>query len=303
MNLRSVDLNLLVTFEALVTERSVSRAAERLGLTQPAVSHALGRLRKVFHDDLLVRGPTGMEPTARAHEIAAVVARSLSDIEQVLDQEWHFDPATSSRSFTLHVSDYVAPFLLPDLCARLRTQAPSVRLDIQHFRQHNGRVEPNEIHLRVAQPSDSTDTTTDDSRLLEDEYVVLMSKDHARARADLTLDSYLTLSHVKVSPIALGTNVIDDALAALGLQRQIAVTVPSWFEMRNVVARTDLVVAMPRRWATDPAFSAGCVWHPLPLDATTFAVDLRWRRRDRHEPGNQWLRTLVTHSITKDPAP
>jgi DNA-binding transcriptional LysR family regulator len=303
VDLRSVDLNLLVTFEAVVTERSVSRAAERLGLTQPAVSHALARLRKIFRDDLLVRGPAGMEPTPRALEVASVLARSLSDIEQVLDQEWHFDPATSSRRFTLHVSDYVAPFLLPDLCARLRTQAPSVRLDIGHFRQHDGRVEPNEIHLRVAQQSDSSDTTIDDSRLLEDEYVVLMSQTHARAHADLTLDSYLTLSHVKVSPAALGTNVIDDALTTLGLQRHIAVTVPSWFEMRNVVARTDLVVAMPRHWVTDPAFSAGCVWHPLPLDGATFAVDLRWRRRDRHEPGNQWLRTLVTDSIEKHPAP
>src|SRR3981081_894674 len=152
MDLRSVDLNLLVTFEAVLTERSVSAAAERLGVTQSAVSHALRRLRGVFHDQLLVRGPAGMEPTPRALEIAEVVTEALGQIEQVISQPRGFDPCRSERTFTMRVSEYVAPFLLPTLCSWLRRQAPRVTLNVVHFSAHatDGRVEPNADHVRAA---------------------------------------------------------------------------------------------------------------------------------------------------------
>jgi len=297
MDLRSVDLNLLVTFEALVEERSVSGAARRLGLTQSATSHALGRLRKLFGDEVLVRTAGGMTPTPRAAAISGTLARSLSDIEQALDQEQRFDPATSSRRFPLHVSDYVAPFLVPTLCRRLREQAPGVSLDLHHF-DDDTRMGRSQTHVAVATDGGVEEDGVERLRLLDDEFVVLMSADHPAAGRPLTLEGYLDLVHVKVSPAALGTNVIDDALEARGLRRQIAVTVPSWFEMRGVVAHTDLVVAMPSRWATVPAFSGGCVWSPLPLDSATFSVDLRWRRRDRHDLGGRWLRDLVARSVT-----
>ena len=301
MDLRSVDLNLLVTLEAVISERSVTRAAATLGLTQSAVSHALARLRRTFRDDLLVRGPEGMVPTARAREIAAVLGRSFSEIERVLEDEWQFDPATSSRRFTVRASDYVAPFLLTELCARLRREAPRVALDVRHFRSPDERVEQQELHLRVGGPGGADDPAIESVQLLADEYVVLMSGDHPHAHTELTLERYLDLSHIKVSPYALGTAVIDDALADRGLRRHVAITVPSWFEMRNVVAGTDLVVAMPRRWAGAPFFAAGCVWRPLPLPEVTFTVDVCWRRRDRHEPGLRWLRDLVLGTFTEAP--
>lgn len=301
MDLRSVDLNLLVTLEAVIAERSVTRAALALGLTQSAVSHALGRLRRTFRDDLLVRGPEGMVPTPRGRELAAVLGRSFSEIERVLESERHFDPATSDRRFTVCASDYVAPFLLTELCARLRREAPAVALDVRHFRDPDERVEQHELHLRVGGPGGAGDPAAENVALLADDYVVLMSRDHPHADAELTLDRYLDLNHIKVSPHALGTNVIDDALAGRGLRRHVAITVPSWFEMRNVVAATDLVVAMPRRWAGAPSFAAGCVWRPLPLPEVTFAVDVCWRRRDRHEPGLRWLRELVLGTFADAP--
>jgi DNA-binding transcriptional LysR family regulator len=295
VNLRSVDLNLLVTFEAVLAERSVSAAAERLGLTQSAVSHALRRLRTTFGDQLLVHGPDGMQPTPRALQIAAVVSEALGQIEQVIDEQKGFDPQVSERTFTLRVSEYVAPFLLPTLCSRLRREAPRLTLRVAHFdaKEADGRIGPDEIHVRTTSLSPPPAASAG-QRLLEDEFVVLMSESHPQAGRTMTLERYLELPHMKVAAAALGTNMIDDALALRGLRRNVALTVPSWFEMRSVIATTDLVAAMPRRWAVDPVFSAGCVWQHLPLEEVVFAVDLRWRVRDARDPGHRWLRELIT---------
>jgi DNA-binding transcriptional LysR family regulator len=299
MNLRSVDLNLLVTFEAVLAERSVSAAALRLGLTQSAVSHALRRLREMFGDQLVVRGPTGMEPTARALQIAEAVSQALAQIEQVIDEQREFDPTTSERTFTLRVSEYVAPFLLPALCSRVRREAPRLTLRVAHFNSDDaGRVDPDDIHVRMASAA-PTPAGSAGVRLLEDEFVVLMSRRHPQAGRPMTLERYLDLPHVKVAAAALGTNMIDDALARRGLRRNVALSVPSWFEMRGVIASTDLVAAMPGRWAGEPAFSEGCVWQPLPLQEVTFAVDLRWRVRDARDPGHRWLCRLITNTMAR----
>jgi hypothetical protein len=130
-----------------------------------------------------------------------------------------------------------------------------------------------------------------------------MSRKHPEAGQPMTLAHYLGLPHVKVAATALGTNMIDDALARRGLRRNVVLTVPSWFEMRGVIANTDLVAAMPGQWAHDPAFSEGCLWHKLPLDEVTFAVDMRSRTRDARDPGQLWLCDLITRAITVDSHP
>jgi DNA-binding transcriptional LysR family regulator len=211
VNLRSIDLNLLVTFEAVVAERSVSAAAERLGLTQSAVSHALRRLRTTFGDQLLVRTSDGMEPTPRALQIAAVVSEVLGQISQVIDEQKGFDPQVSERSFTLRVSEYVAPFLLPTLCSRLRREAPRLTLRVAHFdpREADGRIGPDEIHVRTASLAPPAAASVG-QRLLEDEFIVLMSRSHPQAGRPMTLERYLELPHMKVAAAALGTNMIDE---------------------------------------------------------------------------------------------
>jgi DNA-binding transcriptional LysR family regulator len=238
-----------------------------------------------------------MEPTPRALQIAETVTRALAQIERLIDEQRDFDPRTSKRDFTLRISDYVAQFLLPSLCSLLRAEAPGVTLRVAHFNPDDagGGMEPNEVHLRVAGPEGLPVGCTG-LRLLEDEFVVLMSRKHEMANLPMTLERYLVLPHVKVAAPALGTNMIDDALSRRGLRRNIVVTVPSWFDMRGVIANTDLVVAMPRRWVTDPAFSEGCVWQPLPLEVI-FAVDLRWRSRDAHDPGHRWLCDLIARAL------
>jgi DNA-binding transcriptional LysR family regulator len=302
MDLQSVDLNLLVTFDAVMSERSVSRAADRLGLTQPAVSHALTRLRAVFRDELFVRAPHGVAPTSRAVEITAVVAPALAELEAVIGQDWTFVPARSERRFTIHLSDYVAPFLLPRLCARLRAEAPGVRLDVRHVGAPTSAVGPGELHVGMASDdptgaSEPGSTVTRAESILRDQYVVLMNRSHPAAAGGLTLDEYLSLAHIKVIPEALGTNRIDDALDRAGLSRKIAMTVPTWFEIPKVVATSDLVVAMPARWATMPGIAESCAWHPLPVPGVECEVVMSWRARDDRDPGQRWMRALIAAVI------
>jgi DNA-binding transcriptional LysR family regulator len=128
-------------------------------------------------------------------------------------------------------------------------------------------------------------------------FVVLMSRTHPQARRSMTLDRYIELAHLKVAAAAVGTNMIDDALSSRRLRRNVMLTVPSWFEMRGVIATTDLVGAIPRRWAGEPVFSAGCVSQHLPLEEVIFAVDLRWRLRDARDPGHRWLRSLIEQAL------
>jgi DNA-binding transcriptional LysR family regulator len=181
VNLRSIDLNLLVTFEAVMSERSAE----------------------------------GMEPTPRALQIASVVSDALGQIEQVVDEETAFDPLRSERRFTVRVSEYVAPFLLPALCATVRREAPGITLQVAHFdaRETDQRIGPDEIHVRATSLTPPPAASAG-LRLIEDVFVVLMSRTHPQARRSMTLDRYIELAHLKVAAAALGTNMIDDALSS-----------------------------------------------------------------------------------------
>jgi DNA-binding transcriptional LysR family regulator len=291
---QKVDLNLLAALDALIAERNVSRAAGRLGLTQSALSHALQRLRAIFDDELLVRSGGAMQPTQAALRIAEALRPALSQIDAILNLRSSFDARTSTRTFVLRASEYVAPFLLAPLCVRLRRAAPGLKLTVLPFQgaPQEQRIEPGELHLRAERASRKMVRPT--SRLLfEDDFVVLMARDHAEAGVPLTLEHYVSLPHLKVVADAVGTNMIDDALRRLGLARNVVLTVPSWFEMRRVIASTDLVAAVPRHWAQDKGFAPDCVWHDLPLDQVVLGVELVWHPRDAAEPGNLWLRQVI----------
>lgn len=299
MNLRTVDLNLLVIFDTLIDERSVSRTAVRLGLTQSAVSHALRRLRAVLDDDLLVRSGGQMQPTAAALRIAAALRPALSQIHDVLNEKRSFDLRTTTRSFVLRVSEYVAPSVLAPLCTVMRAEAPGLKLSVVPFDSttQDWAIEPGEIHLRVRR-EDRAMARPSSMRLFEDDFVVLLAENHACAGAPLTLDRYVSLPHLKVTADAVGTNMIDDALRKLGLVRNIVLTVPSWFEMRRVIAGTDLIAVVPRHWADNAAFSAGCVGRDLPLRGIALSVELVWHPRDTSDMGHAWLRALIARQFT-----
>ncbi|MES2194480.1 MAG: LysR family transcriptional regulator [Pseudomonadota bacterium] len=293
MRLRTIDLNLLLMLEALVAERNVSNAARRLGLTQSAVSHALKRLRATLDDDLFIRSPTGMEPTPRALEIAEAARAALQQIEIAIDKSATFDPATAVRSFNLRISEYVSSFLLQGLCQRLRDAAPGIRINAAHFTgdPREDEIVGDDIHIRLGESRSRLDRNNH-LRVLEERFVVLMHKNNPARKRKMTLPFYASLLHVKVAG-TIGTNTIDDALGARGLQRKVVFNVPSWRDARHIVGHTDLVAAIPARWAVDRESAQRCWTAPFPLNDVIFAIDLVWNPRFGRDPGQAWLRSMI----------
>lgn len=293
MRPRKIDLNLLVMLEALVAERNVSKAALRMGLTQSAMSHALRRLRQSFNDPLFVRAATGMEPTRRALEIAGATRLALDQLEQTIDTSAVFDPATAERTFTLRISEYVSSHLLQRLCPILRKAAPGIRLNAAHFTgdAREDEIIGDELHVRLGGSGNPTGRR-ERLRVVDEKFVVLMRKANPARRKPMTLPLYASLSHVKVTG-TIGTNVIDDALRIRGLRRDVVFSVPSWRDARHIVAGSDLVAAMPARWARDPDGPSDCAVARFPLDDVRFAIDLEWHPRFAVDPGHGWLRDLI----------
>ncbi|MGI4793965.1 MAG: LysR substrate-binding domain-containing protein [Janthinobacterium lividum] len=179
----------------------------------------------------------------------------------------------------------------------LRRTAPEVRLVILPIGPPEMRgIEPGEIHIRAERGRRGSARPTSRT-LFEDEFAVMMSATHPAARDAMTLDRYVSLRHLKVTADAVGTNMIDEALGRLGLSRDVVMSVPSWFEIRRVVAETDMITAVPRHWMMDPSLIAGCVCHDLPLSAVVLSVDLTWHQWDADDSGEAWLRDMVTRLL------
>ncbi len=291
--LRQVDLNLLAVLQVLVEQRSVSEAAKCLGLSQSATSHALQRLRHLLDDEVLVRGAGMMQPTPAALRVVERLRPALAEIAAALNEKSDFDPATSSRSFVLRVSEYVAPTLLAPLCTILRRCSPGIRLNVLPvgIRQERG-IEPGELQIRAERGRRSFTRPTSRT-LFEDEFVVVMSSNHPAAKEAMTLGLYVSLPHLKVTADAVGTNMIDEALERLGLRRNVMMSVPSWFEMRRVVLETDLVAVAPRHWIANSAFSDGFSCRELPLQSIALSVEMLWHARDEQDAGMAWFRGSV----------
>lgn len=295
--LRQVNLNLLAVLAVLVEERGVSAAAERLNLSQSATSHALQRLRKLLNDELLTRQGGSMRPTPVAMRLVGALRLALGQIAAALNERETFDPATSTRTFVLRISEYLAPTLLAPLCTLLRRIAPEVCLVVLPIGTPEMQgIEPGEIHIRAERGRRNSARPTSRT-LFEDEFAVMMSASHPAAGDTMTLDRYVSLRHLKVTADAVGTNMIDEALGRLGLSRDVVMSVPSWFEIRRVVAETDMIAAVPRHWMMDPALIAGCVCHHLPLSAVVLSVDLTWHQSDADDGGEIWLRDILAHLL------
>ena len=301
VNLRNFDLNLLVIFRAIMNRGSIAGAAEEIGLSPSAVSHALARLRLMLNDELFFRTADGVSPTDRAREINVDIERGLGFISTAISLQHQFVPAEAERVFTMQVADYVAGFLLPRLAERLQVEAPGVSIDILPF-----SISPESVWDRVDMqvrltPGRLQPEIVRSQRLLADEIVVLMRRDHPQVDLPMTAELYAQLPHVKLSQSATGTTVIDDALTARGLKRHMAMTVASWFEIPDIVSSSDLIAIAPRRLASlDPRLSKLRA-APLPLEEVVFSFDLCWDLRTEREPGQKWLRKVVS-DVFKDVA-
>jgi DNA-binding transcriptional LysR family regulator len=289
----SLDLNLLVALDALLADGQVSSAARRIGLSQPAMSRQLGRLRELFADPLLVRDGRGMSLTPRARSLAGPLRRALAEVEAVLLDQPRFEPAAARRTFVLATSDYTEATLLPPLLARLGKEAPGVDVTVLPGVREIAPLDDDSIDLAIG-PRSSEAATVVRKRILHEDFVCAMRRGHPLARRrKLSLDEFLAWPQVSIAPGGRPGSVVDDALARLGRQRRIAVRVPSFLVSPMILIDSDLVGFLPKRLARQTAHHLPLVLVPPPLALDGFDVFVSWHERFARDAGHAWFRRLV----------
>jgi DNA-binding transcriptional LysR family regulator len=294
MDIRAVDLNLLKAFDAIHRERAVTRAASRIGLSQPAMSHALSRLRDLFGDDLFVRTSDGMEPTARAREIAPLIAAAIEQIETALNLGVGFDPTTSLATFTAGMGEYAEVALVGHLAEAFSCGAPNATLRLLPLngseaaeQLERGTIDVAVAHLRAMPPTIRT------SLLLRDPFVVIARKDHPITNAPLTVEAYAACNHMLVSPRGDTSGALDRLLVDYGQRRHIALLVATYLAVPAALAASDLIATVPSRTAALIAAHAEIAALPLPVSFSA-TISMAWHRRNATEPGQTWFRELLS---------
>ena len=297
MNLQTVDLNLLVVLDALVSERSVGRAGERLGLSQSATSHALERLRRLTGDQLLVRCGTRMDPTPRALSLAGPVRQALQDIRTAL-LPTDFQPGNVHQEFVLVAETYETIIVLPRLVEALRREAPGVQLTVRSATTDDilAGLDSGKIDLGVGMFRDLPDRFMT-CGLFTDDYVCAMRADHSLAHAELTLERYVEAAHLLISVGESGGDAIDAALATQNRQRQILMRMPHGLAAIIALMRSDLVTTVTRGAASIFMEVAPLKLMELPFAVPGSAFRLVWSRRLNTTPGHIWFRRKMVASV------
>lgn len=292
-HIRSLDLNLLVALDALLAERHVTRAARRVGLTQSAMSHALGRLRAHLGDELFVRSPRGVLPTPRALALEAPLRAALVEMDRALAPEGAIDFAALDRTFVLGAADYAAVMLVPALLARVAAEAPRVNLRVRSAPQDTeGELERGAIDVSLALPIGLGPRLVS-RHLFDDEFVCVVREGHPKVKSRLTLERFVELEHVQINVRGTPGGPVDSALAERGLSRRIACYVPHFLAAPLIVAESDLVLTMAARLAHKIAPRSGLRVLPTPLPVPGFAMHAIWHERVAKDPVHAWFRGLV----------
>lgn len=302
MDIRTVDLNLLVALDALLTERNVTRAAEKLELSQSAMSAALGRLRVVFGDPLLLRAAGGMLPTSKGLELAAPVKQVLGDIGRLVQPGGAFEPATAEITFTIAASDYVEYAILPRLTAIMETEAPRARLALRpmDFAQIGRQLEAGEVDIGILGAS-LAPANARSRPLFLDRFVYVARRDHPAVTGPLSLDDFCAADHLLVSPSGSSfPTQADDALAAIGRSRRVRVSVPHFMLVPEILARSDMIAVLPERLAR--GYPERFRIFELPFDMPPFAIVEVWHERTHRDPALTWLRQALA-ALLSDSGP
>jgi DNA-binding transcriptional LysR family regulator len=289
-SLAGIDLNLALVLDALLEERHVTRAAERLGITQSAASHALSRLRDVLRDPLLVRGPRGMVPTPRAEALAPVIRRSLGDLSAAFADDTRFDPATAKLTVRIATSDYIEFAILPTLVAQLAKLAPGIDVWVHAFNDRGDDLASGAVDLALAPKGTMRGAGVFEKTLFADNFRAVMREDHPLAGGRMTLARYCAADHVMVAPGGRPGSFVDDALARLGRSRRVAVAVPHFLVVPHLLVESDLIATLATRIADRVADRFGLVTMPPPIDIPDFTIAAAWHERTHHDPALRWLR-------------
>lgn len=294
MNLRTLDLNLLVVFDALMRERHVTRAAAAIGLSQPAFSNALTRLRARLGDELFIRTPDGMKPTAWAIELSGPISAALHDIQTALNGA-HFDPRTSAHRIAVATPDYAAMTLFPKLIVALQDQAPGIVLQTitpsQHWGEYLDTQRADMALLNWPNPPERFSS----QMLFQEDWVCVMRQDHPLATGTLSLDQFSAVNHLLVSPQGDRRNWVDDALARHARTRHIAYTMPAYGMAPMILGTTDFVLTCPASVAKVCHEYGGLsvVDCPLKPPDKMQSIHMVWHTKLGNHPVHRWFRALL----------
>lgn len=293
IDLSRTDLNLLVLFEAVEATRNVGRAAERLSLSASAVSHGLGRLRRLFGDPLFVKVPKGVLPTDRALALAPMIAAILADMRRLVAQSAPFDPATSTRRFVIAATDGVSAVLLPPLMAALAAQAPGIDISVRPLQQElvAGELDAGTVDMALGALIDMPARFVRHG-LYHEEFCVTARGDHPwLAKPDLA--GLLACNHVLVSPRGDARGFVDDELDKLGLRRRIGLVVPSFMSAIPLIAEGGFVGIFPKRLVRDQSERHALALAPNPLQLPAFPIDAWMLAAATGDGGLDWLLGLI----------
>jgi DNA-binding transcriptional LysR family regulator len=295
MELARLDLNLLLVFHHLLREQRVSAVARTLGMSQPAVSSALGRLRTSLGDELFLRTQRGMAPTPYALQLAGPVAAALDGLQQALQVRASFDPARSTRRFTVAMTDVGEMYFLPVLVDQLSQQAPQVTLEVVSVMQAGLREDMASGRVDLALGLlPQLQSGFFQQALFRQPYVCLMRRSHPLAgKPRLSLNAFSAAEHVRVLAAGTGHGRVDEALERQGLQRRIRLTVPHYVALGDVLGHSDLIATVPERFAQRVLRPFGLTTRPLPLQVEGSAIHQFWHGRLHRDPGHQWLRARI----------
>ena len=295
-NLRRLDLNLLVTLDALLTEHNVTRVAEKLNFSQPSISVHLSKLRDIFDDPLLLPGPRGMLPTAKAESLREPLRVALSALESVVAPTKPFEPITAKNTWTVSAADYGESTVVLPVLTGLRSVAPNTRLSVIELAPAKiaKQLEMGEIDIAF-HVSDEASPELHRKTLFSERYVLAGRQGHPQLSPAITPAQFCALDHVIVSPSGGGfCGVTDDALEQAGLMRRVVLSVPHFLFVKSVLASTDLVAMLPLRLAVA---SPELQYIEPPLAIAGYEMSMLWHERSHRDPAHRWLRDFIAGSV------
>ena len=301
MELNDIDLNLLVVFQQLMIERRVSKVADNLGLTQPAVSNSLAKMRRMFADDLFIRTPAGMVPTPFAEQLGEPVGYALSMIHGGLNQQTKFDPAEASMNVTIGMTDIGEIVFLPRLIERLSREAPRVALSTVRNYAVNLRddMEAGRVDMAIGLLP-QLKAGFFQRRLFRQRYVCLFRSGHRLDRKKLSLADFRAAEHLVVISAGTGHGKVDDLMHKAGIERLVRLTVPHFVGVGHILQATDLVATVPERLAEQLAEPFGLSWLPHPVNLPEVSINAFWHAKVHRSPASQWLRGVVFELFAND---
>ncbi|WP_437657388.1 LysR family transcriptional regulator [Sorangium sp. So ce1182] len=303
MRLQSVDTHLVVALHALLQEKSVTRAARRVGVTQPSMSHALSRLRAHFEDPLLIQVGRQMTLSERARDLAPRAAEAVERLEQVFCPVERFDPRRSRRTFRLVATDNLELLVLPPLIRLLAVEAPHVDLRSRSIPADFAELlRRGELDAKLGRGGPVPDGCRS-TLLAAEEIVCVMRRGHPASRRTLTVARYAACEHLMVSPHGEDHNVIDGELAERGLRRRVALTVSHFLVAPFILAGSDLLLTVSGRVAETLARKLDLVVRPCPVGTRSYTLTLVWPERAEGDEGHRWLRAAIQRAVAVDSRP